>query len=45
VAVGGPDRHPRLDVYYAVHDQYLGVNADFPVGDDPSPWAVLELVK
>lgn len=45
-----PDQHPRLGVYYAVHDgergdQYLGAGADFPVSDDPSLWAVLELVR
>jgi hypothetical protein len=45
-----PDQHPRLGVYYAVRDQELGdqhlsVNADFPFADDPSLWAVLELVK
>jgi hypothetical protein len=42
--------HPRLGVYYLVRDQELGdqflsVNWDFPFGDDPSLWAVLELVK
>jgi hypothetical protein len=45
-----PQEHPRLGVYYAVRDaelgdQFLGVNWDFPVADDPSLWAVLELVK
>ena len=45
-----PEQHPRLGVYYAVRDgevgdQFLGVNADFPFADDPSLWAVLELVK
>ena len=45
-----PEQHPRLGVYYSVHDQelgnqYLSVNADFPFADDPSLWAVLELVK
>jgi hypothetical protein len=45
-----PDQHPRLGVYYAIHDhelgdQYLGVNGDFPFTDDPSLWGVLELVK
>jgi hypothetical protein len=25
--------------------QYLSVNGDFPVHDDPSLWEVLELVK
>jgi hypothetical protein len=45
-----PAEHPRLGVYYAVRDQELGdqflsVNWDFPFSDDPSLWAVLELVK
>jgi hypothetical protein len=45
-----PAEHPRLGVYYAAHDhelgdQYLGVNGDFPFADDPSLWAVLELVR
>ena len=45
-----PEQHPRLGVYYAVRDgekgdQFLAVNADFPVADDPSLWAVLELGK
>lgn len=45
-----PEQHPRLGVYYAVHDQelgdqYLSVNGDFPFADDPSLWAVMELVK
>ena len=45
-----PEQHPRLGVYYSVHDQELGdqflsVNGDFPFADDPSLWAVLELVK
>jgi len=45
-----PEQHPRLGVYYAVRDhekgdQFLAVNADFPVADDPSLWAVLELVR
>jgi hypothetical protein len=45
-----PQEHPRLGVYYAVRDQELGdqflsVNWDFPFSDDPSLWAVLELVK
>jgi hypothetical protein len=45
-----PQEHPRLGVYYVVRDQELGdqflsVNSDFPFSDDPSLWAVLELVK
>jgi len=45
-----PEQHPRLGVYYVVQDQELGdqflsVNGDFPYADDPSLWAVLELVK
>lgn len=45
-----PAEHPRLGVYYCVRDQELGdqflsVGSDFPFSDDPSLWAVLELVK
>lgn len=45
-----PDQHRRLGVYYHVRDaelgdQYLGVNADFPVTDDPSLWDALDLAK
>jgi hypothetical protein len=45
-----PAEHPRLGMYYLVRDQELGdqflsVNWDFPFADDPSLWAVLELVK
>lgn len=45
-----PAEHPRLGVYYAVRDQelsdqFLSVGWDFPIADDPSLWAVLELVK
>ncbi|MBN9118035.1 MAG: hypothetical protein J0I06_02515 [Planctomycetes bacterium] len=45
-----PQEHPRLGVYYAVRDQELGdqflsVGWEFPFSDDPSLWAVLELVK
>lgn len=45
-----PEQHPRWGVYYVVRDQELGdqflsVNWDFPFADDPSLWAVLELVK
>lgn len=43
-----PDQHPRWGVYYHVRDselgdQYLGVNGDFPVADDPSLWDALDL--
>lgn len=45
-----PEQHPRLGVYYCVSDlergeQTPGVGSEFPFGDDPSLWAVLELVK
>jgi hypothetical protein len=45
-----PEQHPRLGIYYAVRDQELGdqflsVGWEFPFGDDPSLWSVLELVK
>jgi hypothetical protein len=43
-----PDEHPRLGVYYAVRDNELGeqtlsVGSEFPYGEDPSLWQVLEL--
>ena len=45
-----PEEHPRLGVYYAVRDaekgeQTLGVGSEFPYAEDPSLWAVLELMK
>ena len=45
-----PEQNPRLGVYYAVRDaelgeQVLSVGADFPFGDDPSLWGVLELAR
>jgi len=44
-----PEQHPRLGVFYAVRDQelgeqLLGAGAEFPFAEDPSLWAVLELV-
>ncbi len=45
-----PEQNPRLGFFYAVRDselgeQFLTVGADFPYGEDPSLWSVLELVK
>ncbi|MDY3559374.1 hypothetical protein R5W23_000366 [Gemmata sp. JC673] len=45
-----PSEHPRLGVYYCVRDQeigdqFLSVGWEFPFGEDPSLWGVLELVK
>ncbi len=45
-----PDQFNRLGISTLVNDaelgqQYLSVNGDFPVQDDPSLWEVLELVK
>jgi hypothetical protein len=45
-----PAEHPRLGVYYCIRDQELGdqflsAGWEFPFSDDPSLWAVLELVK
>jgi hypothetical protein len=45
-----PEQSPRLGFYYAVKDaelgdQVLSVGADFPYWEDPSLWAVLELVR
>jgi hypothetical protein len=44
-----PDTNRRLGVAYQVtdlerEDRFLTVGRDFPVGEDPSLWAVLELV-
>jgi hypothetical protein len=44
-----PDEHPRLGFYIAVRDnelgeQFLSVGPEFPFGEDPSLWSVLELV-
>jgi hypothetical protein len=45
-----PEEHPRLGVYYSVRDHELGeqalaVGPEFPYADDPSLWAVLDLVR
>jgi hypothetical protein len=45
-----PEEHPRLGIFYAVRDaekgeQTLGVGSEFPYGEDPSLWQVLELVR
>jgi hypothetical protein len=45
-----PEEHPRLGFYYCVRDsefgeQTLSVGNEFPYSDDPSLWAVLDLVK
>jgi hypothetical protein len=45
-----PEQHPRLGLCYAIRDaelgdQYLGMNRDFPISDDPSLWHSIELVK
>jgi hypothetical protein len=45
-----PEQHPRLGFFYAVRDdelgeQLLGHTAEFPYWEDPSLWAVLELVR
>ncbi len=44
-----PETNRRLGFLYrlfdpACDDQFLGVGRDFPIGDDPSLWATLELV-
>ena len=44
------EQTPRLGVYYAVRDaelgeQVLSVGTDFPFGEDPSLWSVLELER
>ena len=43
-----PETNRRLGFAYAVNDpdrgeQFLGVGREFPVGEDPSLWSVLEL--
>lgn len=43
-----PDTNRRLGFYYQVidaglGDQFLGVGREFPIGEDPSLWSVLEL--
>jgi hypothetical protein len=43
-----PEQNPRFGIFYAVHDRELGeqtlaASADFPYGEDPSLWSVLEL--
>ena len=45
-----PEQFPRLGIYYHVHDQelgdqYLSVNGDFPVAEDPTLWEPLDLTK
>lgn len=45
-----PELNPRMGLYYAVHDvelgyQFLSVGADFPYGEDPTLWSVLELMQ
>jgi hypothetical protein len=45
-----PGQNPRLGFYYAVRDtelgeQVLSMGSDFPYWEDPSLWAVLELVR
>ena len=45
-----PEQNPKMGLYYAIRDaelgdQYLGVNRDFPIADDPSLWHSIELVK
>ena len=45
-----PEEHPRLGLFYAVRDSELGeqtlsIGHEFPYGEDPSLWEVLELSK
>jgi hypothetical protein len=45
-----PEQNPRLGIFYAVRDnelgeQTLGAGTDFPYAEDPTLWAVLELVR
>ena len=45
-----PEQFPRWGISYHVRDhergdQFLSVNAEFPIADDPSLWEVLDLSK
>lgn len=45
-----PEQNQKLGFYYRVRDaelgeQVLSVGSDFPYGEDPSLWSVLELVR
>lgn len=45
-----PEQNPRMGVFYAVRDHELGEQtlsaaADLPYAEDPTLWAVLELVR
>lgn len=45
-----PESSPRLGFAYSVsdgerEDQFLGVGRDFPIGENPSLWATLELTS
>lgn len=45
-----PEQHSRLGVYWVARDAELGtqtlqVGAEFPYGEDPSLWTVLQLIK
>jgi hypothetical protein len=45
-----PEQNPRLGICYVVRDaeqgeQVLSVGSEFPFGEDPSLWSVLELVQ
>ncbi len=45
-----PEQNRKLGFYYAVRDtelgeQVLSVGSEFPYGEDPSLWSVLELVR
>lgn len=44
------EEHPKLGFFWAVEDRELGaislsLNSQFPIAEDPSLWATLELVK
>jgi len=45
-----PEQNPRLGICYVVRDaeqgeQLLSVGSEFPFGEDPSLWSVIELVR
>jgi hypothetical protein len=45
-----PEQHPRLGIHYLVRDSELGeqslsVGSDFPCGEDPTLWSILDLSR
>ena len=45
-----PEQHPRLGIHYLVRDNELGeqslsVGSEFPCGEDPTLWSILDLSR